>query len=304
MISRPFSLVPVIVLVGAALAVSAPAAHAQTSDAAAAPNVVEVAAEDFAFRIPETLPSGWTTIRFENEGEEHHVLLLSRLPDGTTFDDYVTQVGEPFNQIWYRLRDGEIDEQEGWEQLGAALPEWYGGLRPMGGAGLVGPGEVTEATIHLEPGDYVAECYMKTADGEIHAMEGMADPVTVTEASSGGSPPSPDAVVTLSNDGVELDGEPTAARQTFEVRIADQGAAFGHNAHLARLDEGTEPDDVLGWQNWMTPDGMQAPAPANFVGGIQILQVGERGYFTTDLEAGRYLLISESGVWKDFAVRR
>jgi hypothetical protein len=54
----------------------------------------------------------------------------------------------------------------------------------------------------------------------------------------------------------------------------------------------------------MTGEGMRFPAPATFVAGMHLLQVGERGYFTTDLEAGRYLLISESGVWKEIVVRR
>lgn len=301
------SLVLVTLLAGAGLAISAGAVQAQSTDvddaATGAAPVVEVTAEDFAFRVPETLPSGWNTIRFENEGEEHHFLIFVRLPEGRTFDDYMIEVGEAYNDIWYRLRDGDIDEEEGWQRAAETLPRWVGDLQLMGGSGLVAPGRTTEVTIRLEPGDYVVECYMRSADGEIHAIEGMSDPVTVTEEASGKSPPSADATVTISNDGIEIEGQLTPGRRTLEARIVDQGPAFGHNLHLARLDDGTAVDEVLGWERWMTGEGMRSPAPATFVGGMHLLPVGERGYFTTDLEAGRYLLVSESGVWKEIAVR-
>lgn len=307
MTSRRLPLALTTLFAGTALVAFVAPAEAQSSEVIPAthdaPVVVEVTAEDFAFRVPEKLPSGWVTLRFENAGEEHHFLVFGRLPQGRTYDDYVTEIGMPFNEVWYQLRDGEIGQDEAWELLGASVPEWIGDIRFMGGSGLVAPGKSTEVTVHLTPGNYVVECYMKSADGEIHWMEGMSDPVTVTEESSGGSPPDADVRLAISNDGIDVDGELTPGRRTFEVYVADQGAVFGHNLHLARLDEETEADDVLGWENWMTTEGMQAPAPAIFAGGVHLLPVGERRYFTTDLEAGRYLLISESGIWKEIAVR-
>lgn len=308
MTSRRLPLALVVLFAGTALVAFVASADAQSSEAIPAahdaPVVVEVTAEDFAFRIPETIPSGWVTVRFENVGEEHHFLVFGQLPEDKSFDDYVIEIGGPFNEIWYQLRDGEITEPEAWELLEQVVPAWaFEQLVFRGGPGLIAPGETVEATVWLEPGDYFVECYMKSEDGELHWMEGMSDPVTVTDESSGGSPPDVDVRLAISNDGIEVDGELTPGQRTFEVYVADRGAGFGHNVHLARLDEGTEADDVLGWENWVTPDGMQSPAPALFVGGVQLLPVGERGYFTTDLEAGRYLLISESGVWKEIAVR-
>lgn len=291
---------------GTALATAPPQVRAQSAgadaDPALASHVVEVTAEDFAFRVPETLPSGWTTIRFANEGEEHHLLYLVRLPDGTTFDDYMIEAGEAYNAIWYGLRDGELDEEGAWEQAAETLPRWIGDLEPMGGSGLVAPGGTAEVTVRLEPGDYVVECYMRSADGEIHAIEGMAHPLTVTDEASGGTPPSADAIVTLSNDGIEIEGELAPGRRTIEVRVADQGPAFGHDLHLARLDDGMEVDGVLGWEKWMTAEGMRHPAPATFVGGVQFLPVGGRGFFTTELQTGRYLMLSESGIWRELTL--
>lgn len=265
-------------------------------------HVVEVTAEDFAYRIPDTLPSGWTTIRFENDGEEHHMMIMLRLPEGKTYDEFVIEITEPYNRIWHQLRAGEITEAEGWKQRAETLPDWLRDVGIMGGPGLLAPGETTEVTLYLEPGNYVVECYMKSTEGEIHALEGMSDPVKVIDESSGGTPPSADAVATISQGGIELTGELTAGRRTIEVHVTDRGQKFGHNLHLARLDAGQEVDDILGWENWMRPDGMQNPAPAHFTGGMHLLSVGGQGYFTTDLEAGRYLLLSESGLSKEFTV--
>lgn len=279
---------------------------AWSTEATSAPDnarhAVEVTAEDFAYRIPDTLPSGWTTIRFENSGEEHHMMIMLLLPEGRTYDEFVIEITEPYNRIWHQLRAGEITEAEGWKQRAEILPEWLRDIGIMGGPGLLAPGETAEATVYLEPGNYVVECYMKSAEGEIHALEGMSDPITVTEEPSGGTPPPADAIATISRDGIEFTGELTAGRRTIEVHVTDRGDQFGHNLHLARLDDAKAVDDILGWENWMKPDGMQNPAPVHFTGGMHLLAVGGRGYFTTDLEAGRYLLLSESGLSKEFTV--
>jgi hypothetical protein len=88
-----------------------------------------------------------------------------------------------------------------------ALPEWFPELTMVGGPGLVSPGLTSEAMLHLEPGDYVLECYVKTAEGELHMMDGMVRPITVSSTPSPATPPEPDVLVTLSNDGMEVEGD-------------------------------------------------------------------------------------------------
>lgn len=270
-------------------------------------HVVEVAATDYAFQMPETVPSGWTTFRFDNEGEEHHFMLLMRLPEGKTFDDYVLEVGEPFNDVWYPLRDGEITQEEAFERLGEVLPEWFWAVEQMGGPGMLAPGESGEATVKLEPGNYVVECYMKTPEGEFHGLEGMLDPLTVTEEPSEGSPPAADVRLTVTNDGIAMEHEVTAGRHTVEVHFAEQAEGFWHNVNLARLDADTEVDRVVHWVNWANVDGLQPPAPVSFLGGVREMPAGYTGYFTVDVVPGRYLWISETtaaqGILKEFTVR-
>ncbi len=88
-----------------------------TSDA----NVVEVVTADYAFRAPSEIPSGWITFRMKNEGREHHFLLLSRLPDGKTFEDYQEEVATPFDTVWHALKTGTVDKTEAGQMLGGLL---------------------------------------------------------------------------------------------------------------------------------------------------------------------------------------
>lgn len=56
------------------------------------PEVVNVVATDFAFKAPDTIPAGWTTLRLVNRGAQTDFVVLDRLPDGRTLDDFVAEV--------------------------------------------------------------------------------------------------------------------------------------------------------------------------------------------------------------------
>jgi len=256
--------------------------------------VVHVTGEDYAFRVPAEIPSGWTTFRFENAGQETHMMFISRLPDGVTFDDYMTDAAVPFNEAWYALRDGRIGSEEVFPLIIDNLEPWYWNMQYTGGVGMIAPGRVAEATLNLEPGNYVIECYMRTPEGEVHYMEGMIDPLVVTEARSPGSAPQGDVRITLSEAGMQVDRELPAGTHTFEVLVVDHPEnTFGHNVHVIRLDDGAAADEVLGWLDFASVRGLVDPAPGVFVGGITPIPAGTTGYFRTTLVPGRYLLVSE-----------
>jgi hypothetical protein len=270
-------------------------------------STIEITATDYAFRAPAAAPSGWTTIRFANDGSEPHFVFMSRLPHGKTIAEYETELSPVFAHAWDRVREGAtIDEAVG--ELFAALPPWFPELHFIGGPGLAAPGRTTETTLLIEPGDYVLECYVKTADGRIHYMEGMVRPITFTQERSAAAPPAADVTVTLSNNRVEFDSEPTAGSRTFAVHIRENPEeGFGHSAHLARLAEDASVDDVVGWMNWFGATGLSDPAPAEFIGGVHFMPAGATAYFSVDLEPGRYLLVSENtghlGVFREFRVQ-
>lgn len=295
-------------LAALAVIVSAESATAQGAQPASADPILEITATDYAFLAPASVPAGWVPIRFTNEGAEPHFVFISRLPEGRTVDDYEASILPTFDGAWRAVRDDGASVEAALGQLQSALPEWYGGVHMIGGPGYLSPGRTSETVIRLEPGSYVLECYMKTADGRIHYMEGMVRPLEVVAGDGIGSPPKADVQVTLTNQGVSLDGAIAPGRVTFAVHAAQNPeVGFGHSAHLARLAPDTEVGDVVSWVNWFTARGMSAPAPAEFVGGVHFMPEGATAFFTADLEPGRYLLISEStahaGILREFTIR-
>jgi hypothetical protein len=280
-----------------------PADRAQDADAAATPLgdtlVVEVTALDYAFQAPNEIPSGWTTFRLNNEGAEHHFMLLNRLPEGKTFEEYGREVGLPFDMVWDSLRTGAMDKAEAGQLLGQLLPAWYASVQQMGGPGLIAAGGTGETTVNLEPGTYVMECYVKTADGEFHVSLGMARQLLVTSESSGAPAPEADVEIAVSNFEIATDGEVTPGSHTVAVHFEEHPeVGLGNDVHLARLEAGTDLNQVTEWMDWMEVNGLREPAPAQFLGGAQEMPVGYTSYFVVDLEHGRYAWIAEASADK------
>lgn len=258
--------------------------------------IVEYVARDYAFTGPTEIPSGWVTMRMANEGQEHHFIFLTLLPDGRTIEDYASDVGPAFGEAWDALLAGTVDKAGAAAILGEELPEWYASAVAMGGPGLVAPGHVSQATMRLQPGNYVMECYVKTADGEFHVSLGMALPLRVTDEDSGAVPPKADFAITLDNSAIVVEGTPTSGRHTVAVNFDEQPAGgLGNDVHLVRLERGTDLSRVIEWMDWMNVDGLREPAPASFVGGVHEMPSGYVAFFNVDLEAGRYAWIGESG---------
>ncbi|MGH7563825.1 MAG: hypothetical protein ACREK5_05330, partial [Gemmatimonadota bacterium] len=222
--------------------------------------LVEVTAVDYAFQAPAEIAPGWTTFRMRNEGQEEHFLLLSRLPDGKTFEDYRREVVAPFDSVWHSLKSRSIDKAEAGRRLGSLLPEWYlSSVKQMGGPGLVAPGGISQASARLDPGTYVMECYVKTPDGEFHASLGMARPMTVTDVPSGAPAPEADLEMTLSNYDIAIEDEITPGEHTVAVHFEEHPeVGLGNDVHLVRLEDDTDVDELVQWMGWMNLDGLRS----------------------------------------------
>ena len=259
------------------------------------PSLILVRAEDYAFTAPPTFPSGWVTLKFENQGEEDHFLLVWRLPEGKNFDEYAAEVARPFQEHYTRYRAGEVDQAAFLEQLTAAIPEWFYEAVPMGGPGFTAPGRTSQTTIYLEPGDnYVLECYVRSMieDHRFHGSEGMLRPLVVTAEASGLEPPEADIEITISNSGLAVSGNLSAGSHMVRVRVEDvPKGLIRHNVHLARLEGDQAAADVAPWLNWV--DEMLPPAPVDFLGGAGQTVSGRESYLMVDLDPGRYAWISE-----------
>jgi hypothetical protein len=184
----------------------------------------------------------------------------------------------------------------------AKFPEWIAELGRMGGPGMLSPGRIGQATVYLEPGRYLIECYVKS-DGVFHTTSpgpgqlGMLMDLTVTEAVNGAPEPEADASLAISNSGFELvGGELTAGSNTIRVDFIEQQALpsfVGNDVHLMRVDDTDSIAQASAWMDWRSEEGLEDPGPVTFLGGINDLPAGAHGYFTVDLAPGDYAFIAE-----------
>ena len=279
--------------------VSAGCAPSDDAPSPGEPNVVDVVATGLTFEAPSELPSGWTTFRLRNESGMIHFALLQRLPEGVGIQDQQEQVAPIFQEGMDLLNAGNAAAAV--ERFGE-LPEWFHRIVFVGGPGLISPGRTGQASVFLEPGTYLLECYVKT-DGVFHSYNpdpstyGMIHQFTVTERSSGAPEPTATLEIRLSSaQGIEVEGIVAPGEHTIAVHFEDQKVHenfVGHDVHLARLTDDTDLDELATWMDWTQPTGLESPAPVQFLGGTQEMSSGETAYFSVSLEPGRYAWIAE-----------
>jgi len=261
--------------------------------------VVDVTIETMDFQMSSSIPSGWTTFRTSNRSAMTHLGVVERMPEGYGLREQQDEVAPVFQEGMDLIISGDMD---GALAKFGELPEWFGQIVFLGGPGLIAPGEITETTVFLEPGTYLLECYVKT-DGIFHsynpspAMDGMVAQFAVTEEPSGAPEPVPTLEISISSvGGMKVVGEPSAGPHTVAVHFEDQVLHehfLGHDVHLVRLTPETDIEALVDWMNWALPAGLQTPAPAKFLGGINELPAGSTGYFRVELEPGDYAFIAE-----------
>lgn len=306
-------------------------------------NEIEIAAKHddetgehlFEFSTTE-VPSGWTTITFDNQTDHTHFAYLARLPQDAIaaadaegadlLDFYVEHVTRPFQWFMDTMdpeREPDPDDlSDKYTNLDEDIifPDWFGNVLPSGGAGFTSGDTTSMTTVDLEPGEYIVECYVKTADGEFHSYVGMIDLLTVTDERSG-TEPEATLALSLSTAGIDVEETVQPGRHAVAVRIEDQQIyehLLGHDVHLIRFDGPADAADVNDWINWMNPDGLVSDGtePGTFLGGVQtivtpeLLEGGdaETAYVHVDLSPGAYAWVSEvpdsaeKGLLKPFVV--
>jgi hypothetical protein len=278
------------------------------------PNVLELEVQGMSFVGNDTIKSGWTTIRVINGGGMTHHALVYRLPDGVTAEMVDEQVVEP---IQMSLTAAIAGDPEKAAKIAATIPVWVSDLTWLGGPGMMSDGVNGEATMYLEPGNYIVECYVKT-NGVQHNYNpepgefGMVFPLTVVADDGGMAEPDANVTLTLSNTGYEIsDGAFVPGENSVRVRFDEQrlyNNFVGHDAHVFRIDDDTDVESAARWPDFFPVDGQETPAPAKFVGGIHDMPQGAIGYFRINLEPGDYGITAEipnakeNGFFKRFSV--
>jgi hypothetical protein len=271
-----------------------------SAEEAASPQIpgsrsVAVTIRDFAFEMPDTVAAGWVTLEADNAGQQEHFVYVYRLPEGKTFAQYQEEALVPFGRVFTEYATGELNRAEAERAFKEQMPGWFfTEVTPVGGVALLEPGEAARSTVRLEPGEYVAECYVKTPEGRWHTELGMMKPFTVVPGAADAPAPAADVRVRLTNYAIEVDGEFSAGTQVVSVEaVEDPDGFMKHDLNLFRLEDGQETAEIVEWMDWMEEGQFQAPGPGHSLGGMEHLKAGLTGYVHLDLPAGRYAWISE-----------
>jgi len=278
------------------------------------------------------ISSGWTTFEFTNASPVDHFFVIYKVPNegikaaeeaGEPLLDYwFNGVTEPFQTEFNPYVNGEINYEEFTDNLVGSIIEkasWFfdPGAAPMGGPGFTAAGRTSQTTVHLEPGKYVVECYVKDENEVFHSYIGMLELLSVTGEESGADEPAATSSMMISStDGIQLDEELSAGSHTIEIIFEDQETYahfLGHNVQLVKLRDKHDEDllnELAAWMDWRQSGSLvdRAPGGAEFKGGTMEMEEGATAYFHIDLEPGDYAWIAEipdpadHGMLKTFTV--
>jgi len=219
-------------------------------------NVVRVTGEDFKFDAPDVIPAGLTEFRFLNKGPSLHHLALVKLAGGKTVDDLRAALANP-----------------------GPPPAW---AKEFGGANAPVPGEESNATLDLKPGNYALICFVDIG-GPPHFAKGMVRALRVVPSKAPDPKPAASVTMTLSDYTFRLSAPIRAGTRT--IRVRNTGKQH-HEVQLVQLAPGKTVKEVLDWI--ARPEG---PPPGKAMGGIAGMESGMTEYFTANFTPGKYGLI-------------
>lgn len=218
-----------------------------------------ITARDYAFTdLPLHAPAGWLTLRLVNAGTELHMLGVLRVPVGVSaisVIDSVTRMHIPANV-------------KGWA-----------------GVNDLSPQDTATISAYFPPGEYVAACFIRSADGGFHVMKGIAGTFDVVVSADTGSTDTADAVLAVSDNSLGL-SPASLKRGLRNVRVISDRAG-GEDIAVLRLLPGRSPQDGI---KWLANPATIAPS-ATAVGGAAGSALGQKMTMTLDLTPGRYVLV-------------
>jgi hypothetical protein len=244
----------------------------------AAPQVVSLAASEYRFDAPDSLPAGWTTFRLANTGGEIHYGHIVRLDPGRTVEELVAAYAEAIRTSGPR-------------------PKW---VTRFGGPGGTAPADTSSVTQFLEPGEYVWICPIEDETGAPHFGKGEVKPFVVYAAgpdvAGRAAAPQADMVVRLVD--FDFTFEPALSAGRHTVRVENAGVE-PHDLVLMKLAPGVTAEDML---TAMNPERARRDAPADGpppsfeslgtgAGGIAAIAPAMESYFEADFTPGEYVLL-------------
>jgi hypothetical protein len=221
--------------------------------------IATFSASDRGFEGPDRLPAGPTTVRLRNQGQEPHQLQLLKLSEGKT----------------------PADLAEALRVSGGTMPPW---AKHMGGPNGVEAGGTAEATVLLEPGQYVLLCAIPHKKDGSHAVPGPLKPLSVVD--SGVTPSDFKGHFHMAMLDYEFVVIEPMGRGEHTFYVVNRGTQ-AHQVSLVKLEQGSSAYDVLAaFGSRSSP-----PPQAKLLGGMTGLEPGGVGTFTADLAPGRYAMM-------------
>lgn len=223
--------------------------------------VVDLKAMDYAFAMPAEIPSGWITFRMENMGDENHIALIYRSESDLSIEELRSMI----------------------DSSNYDFPK-----TPVGGPGRHSPGQKSDVTVHLEPGNYMMYCTIATESGENHAELGMQTVFRVSEKSSGAIKPDPDTRIILQDYDMRRTETFATGRQIVEI-VHD---SFPGGFHLFDARDSLSIKSALQQMNGEIGNGQ-----VQWLTGAEPAAPGRSSFISYNFSPGEYAWVSHAYVW-------
>jgi hypothetical protein len=249
--------------------------------------VVEVAAGEFFFQAPDSIPAGLTTFRLRQIGLVHQRVIAG----GAALDSLAAHPDDQtrgLHMLWLvRLDSGKTAGDL--YRAAQARERTTGWARSLGGPGFALPPGTSNATLVLEPGNYVIICYVGSAREDrkrFHFLNGMFRALTVLpNPAPVAAMPALDVVIRVSETGALQYSAPIVAGRRV-LRIENAGAR-SYEFSVRRVAPGRTTAEALAWRGTDSP---RTPPPFEVLGGLSDVPSGGSLITTMDFEPGDYFV--------------
>ncbi len=231
--------------------------------------VIDITADDYAFRAPDTVAAGPAVLRFANHGRVPHEMIIMRLRRGASVKDLVAaaQRGERFRP-----------NLDGGSAVLFAQP------------GTVGDGRLA---VDLEPGrDYVLWCEFQDSDhAPKHSSLGMFKQIHVADSAGGRAAQLPARRLTVDAGDYAFRVADTVPAGEVDLQMTNSGKQR-HEVAIGRLKAGMTPE--IFFAQYLQDQDVDSLYDDD--GAILVTYGGDHNDFTirVDFLAGRsYVLVCE-----------
>ena len=279
------ALVPV--LLGALTLHAQSGGSPSTASASLPGRVVDVAAGEFFFQSPDSIPAGLTTFRLRQIGLVHQRVIAG----GAARDSLATHPDDQtrgFHMLWLVQLDSGRTAADLYRaaQAGERTTGW---ARHLGGPGFAMPPGTSNATLLLEPGNYVIVCHVGSAREDrkrYHFLNGMFRALTVVpNPAPAAAMPAPDVIIRVSDTGALQYSAPIVAGRRV-LRIENAGPR-SYEFSVRRVVPGRTTADALAWR---PNDSRETPPPFEPIGGLSDVPPGGSMLTTITFQPGDHFV--------------